>query len=335
MSYMMCAIRSPSRCAHAANSRANPLRRAVVELAHQPQVQQRQLVVRRDEDVPRVQVGVHEAVLEDHLHQRRQPEARHPLRVGAGGRSRQNLGSDNKRHRQDAFRRQGVDHLGEDDRRLGLEVGAEPAVVAGLDAEIELRRTPRARTPPAPRRGPGSANDGTSASSFAQARMTTRSNVQISTTFGRRTLTATMRPSGSRALWTCDTDADAIGTGANSAKIGAQRPPEVGLDGAHDVLDREGADVILQLGERGGDVFGQHVGARAHDLPYLDVGRAQLAAQIDDDAPEPGTPRRLALAPQPQRRPPETKPRAVLAEHENNEDCARPQPPAQRLPGHR
>ena len=40
---------------------------------------------------------------------------------------------------------------------------------------------------------------------------------------GRRTLTATMRPSGRRALWTCDTDADASGTGANSAKSVAQR----------------------------------------------------------------------------------------------------------------
>ena len=87
--------------------------------------------------------------------------------------------------------------------------------------------------------------------------------------------------------------------------------------------------MILQLGERGRDVLGQHVGARAHDLPDLDVGRAQLAAQIDDDAAEPGAPRRLAPAPQPQRRPPETEARAVLAEHEDDERVRAPQQRAQ------
>ena len=63
----------------------------LVELADQAQVEQGQLVVGGDEDVPRVQVGVHEAVLEDHLQQRRQPEARHPLRIGAGRRRGEDL----------------------------------------------------------------------------------------------------------------------------------------------------------------------------------------------------------------------------------------------------
>ena len=46
-----------------------------------------------------------------------------------------------------------------------------------------------------------------------------RSKEHSSTRVGRRTLTATTRPSGKRALCTCATEAEARGTGANSAKI--------------------------------------------------------------------------------------------------------------------
>src|SRR4029079_11180061 len=67
--------------------------------------------------------------------------------------------------------------------------------------------------------GDSVAIDGMRAIRRAHSRITTRSKVQISTTSGRRTLTATMRPSGRRALCTCATAADAIGTGANSAKM--------------------------------------------------------------------------------------------------------------------
>ncbi len=53
--------------------------------------------------------------------------------------------------------------------------------------------------------------------SRAPCRITTMSKEQSSTRLGRRIFTATMRPSVSRALCTCDTDAEASGTGANSA----------------------------------------------------------------------------------------------------------------------
>ncbi len=59
--------------------------------------------------------------------------------------------------------------------------------------------------------------DGSSARRCAKPRMTFRSNATRSSRFGRRTLTATTRPSLSRALCTCATDADAIGTGEISA----------------------------------------------------------------------------------------------------------------------
>ena len=65
--------------------------------------------------------------------------------------------------------------------------------------------------------GSSVAIEGMTPSSRAPWRMTARSKVHRATTSGRRTLTATMRPSGRRALWTCETDADASGTGENSA----------------------------------------------------------------------------------------------------------------------
>ena len=116
-----------------------------------------------------------------------------------------------------ALGRQRLDHLGEDDVGVAAEVVAEAAVVARLDPEVELRED---RAPElldgGDRRQRRDRGDQRSAGA-RPCRITARSKVQSSTTLGRRTLTATMRPSGRRALWTCDTDAEASGTGANSA----------------------------------------------------------------------------------------------------------------------
>ena len=81
---------------------------------------------------------------------------------------------------------------------------------------------------------------------------------------------------------------------------GRQRAAEVALDGADDVLERERADVVLQLGERGRDVLGDEVGPGAHDLADLDEGGAQLAEQVDHHLTQPGAPPRLARTPQPE-----------------------------------
>ena len=67
---------------------------------------------------------------------------------------------------------------------------------------------------------------------------------------GRRTLTATMRPSGRRALWTCATDADASGTGANSAKSSLIGRPKSVSSVRTTASNGNGPDVVLQVLER-------------------------------------------------------------------------------------
>ncbi len=55
--------------------------------------------------------------------------------------------------------------------------------------------------------------DGTMHIILANTRITFMSNSTMRSIFGRRTFTATTRPSANRALCTCATDAEAIGTG--------------------------------------------------------------------------------------------------------------------------
>jgi hypothetical protein len=64
--------------------------------------------------------------------------------------------------------------------------------------------------------GANSAIEGDTQSRRAKPRMKRRSKSTSFSISGRRTLTATTRPSGRRALCTCATDADAIGVRANS-----------------------------------------------------------------------------------------------------------------------
>ena len=81
---------------------------------------------------------MHEAVLEDHLHQHAEPQAGDPLGIRTRGRGGEDLGPLDEGHGEDPLGRQGLDHLGEDDVGVGAEVLAEAAVVGRLDAEIEL-----------------------------------------------------------------------------------------------------------------------------------------------------------------------------------------------------
>ena len=81
-----------------------------------------------------------------------------------------------------------------------------------------------------------------------------------------------------------------MGRGQNSAKICADRPPQILGDGARHGLVGKRADVVLQVGERGGDVVGHEIGARAHDLPDLDEGGAQVAKEVEQALAEPRPP---------------------------------------------
>ena len=214
---MMRAIASPSRCAQAANRRAKPLRWCSSSSPTRPRSSSASL----SSGVMKMFPGCRSActkpsskIIFISVDSPRRATRFGSERVAA---RRQDLRPRDVAHRQDAFAGQRLDHLREHHVGVALEVLAEAPVVAGLDAEVELREHGAAELLQRSRSATASRSTGCGRSARAHSRITARSKVQISTTSGRRTLTATMRPSGRRALCTCATDADAIGTGANSA----------------------------------------------------------------------------------------------------------------------
>ena len=86
-------------------------------------------------------------------------------------------------------------------------------------------------------------------SSFRPRRMFCMSAWMASAMPGYCTLTATIRPSSSRARWTWPIDAAAIGSGSKSAKTSLELPAEVVLDHRRDRLERHGLGVLLERRE--------------------------------------------------------------------------------------
>jgi hypothetical protein len=109
-----------------------------IELAHQAQVDDGDAVVFEDEDVARVQIRVHEAVHEDHLHQGAQAKAGDDLGIAWALARIQDLGALDVGHAQDAFRTVFLEDFRKDHVGLVAEVFAKAAVVPGFHAKIEL-----------------------------------------------------------------------------------------------------------------------------------------------------------------------------------------------------
>ncbi len=109
-----------------------------VKLPDQAQVDQGHPIVRGDEDVPRVQIGMNETVLEDHLHEGVHAQPGDAFGIRSGLADAQDLGPFDKRHAQDALAGQLGQYLGEDHLVLVAEVFAKTSVVVRLDAEVEL-----------------------------------------------------------------------------------------------------------------------------------------------------------------------------------------------------
>jgi hypothetical protein len=76
-------------------------------------------------------------------------------------------------------------------------------------------------------------------------------------------------------LWTWATEADATGVRSKRANSSSGPLAEVGDEGALDVAPGEGADVVLQPGQRGDDVGREQIGSGRHDLADLHEGRAE------------------------------------------------------------
>jgi len=109
-----------------------------VELTHEAEVDDGDAVVIEDENIAGVKVGMHEAVFEDHLHQRAQAEARDALGIARALVSVENLAALDMGHTQDARGRIFLENLGKDDVGLIAEILSEAVVVARFDAKVEL-----------------------------------------------------------------------------------------------------------------------------------------------------------------------------------------------------
>ncbi len=157
-------------------------------------------------------------------------------------------------------------------------------------------RRSRARTPRRRRPGPGSTRTGSALMTRARRSASPPGRTcRARTTLGRRTLTATTRPSARRALWTCDTDADASGTGANSAKSDAERAAEVASRSCAPRRRTENGPTSSCSSASAPEMYsGMQIGPGTHDLADLDKGGPELAEQIDRHLSQPAPP---AIAP--------------------------------------
>ena len=161
------------------------------------------------------------------------------------------------------------------------EVLAEAAVVARPRCGNRAARRSRARTPRRSATGASVAIDGMAFSRRAPMRITARSKVHSSTTLGRRTLTATMRPSAAAPC------GPATPTPRPAAPARTRRRARRSGGRGRSSMVRttasngNGPTSSCSSLERARDVLGDEVGPRAHDLADLDEGGAQLAEQIE------------------------------------------------------
>ena len=125
------------------------------------------------------------------------------------------------------------------------------------------------------------------------------------------------------------------GDGRELGKELAHGTAKIGLERSDDRLEGEGTDVVLEVLERARHVVGDEVGAGAHDLADLDEGGAQLAEKVEDHLAEEGLPPLLSGEGQQQDGPPDPPSKPVLGDAEANRQGAQREAASwQRLRGH-
>ena len=100
---------------------------------------------------------------------------------------------------------------------------------------------------------------------------------------GRRTFSATTRPSRSTARWTCEIDAEATGAGSIAREDLRRRPAVLLGQDRLGLGERERPDVVAERRQLGRVGLGEQVGPRAQELAELHERRPEVLA----DQPEP------------------------------------------------
>ena len=114
----------------------------------------------------------------------------------------------------------------------------------------------------------------------AAERISCRSDSTCRGASGRCTLTTTWSPVGSVARCTWPIEAAAIGVSSKREEGLLEREAELLLDHPADVVERDRADVVLQLPQLGDDVRRHHVGPRREELAELDERRPELVEHL-------------------------------------------------------
>ena len=115
---------------------------------------------------------------------------------------------------------------------------------------------------------------------------------------GRRTFSATIRPSRRTARWTCEIDAEATGVGSIVGEDLRGRPAVLLAQDRLDLVERERPDVVAQGRELVDVRLGEQVGPGAEELAQLHERRPEvLADHAGAGAPGPGAGRRRPARP--------------------------------------
>ena len=230
-----------------------------------------------------MRIGVHEVVHEDLLHVDPVEDARHLGPVDAGALQRRQVAD---LEIADVLQGQGAAGAPVPEAPGGCRPAASPAKslgealgVAPLGGEVELAaggggdlRGQAVEVDPAAQRR--------ETLSSRRASPAAARSVSTSTSIpGRRTLTTTGSPPGSRAGWTWAREAAPTGSGEIQEKTSASGRPKSSSIWRDDVLEALRGDLVLQAGELAGDLRREEVDPHGEELAELDEDAAHLAGQ--------------------------------------------------------
>ena len=253
----------------------------VVDLRHQAQVDENHAVVVRENDVPRVQIGVHEAVLEDHLQDCVQATFGERLAVAADLLGLGGSHTFHELHRQHAF---GAEVVVEVRHVHAVDVGEilrEASVVRSLEAKVELVA-----------HGLAEALDGTRQREEPNARNEIQDlrprhhehQIPLDLDSGRRALDLHrgLRPVVQLRDVHLSHRCGGHRLGIDAHEPGARGVVELGVEHLRDLRVGHRRDPVLKPGERLGDAGSHDVGAGAQDLPELHVGGAETLEHVGE-----------------------------------------------------
>ncbi len=300
--------------------------RRFVELRRQAEVEDDDPPGLVDQDVAGMEVGVHEAIREQHLEEGAKPDPREPPGIRAHLRRRlEHLRAAHEPHGQHVSARQLGIQGREADVGVAREVRGEAFVVAGLDPEVELGgdRAPEFADALHRREQPQRGDQRDHARHRSHHREIEAHQIVEA---GAANLDRDLLSARERGVMDlcdrCGRDRRAV----ERREQRFDRAVKVILDRTGDVTPRERPDIVLQPGQRGDDVRREQVRAGRHDLSDLDERRPQADQQGGQSRREPRLASGLAAKREHQTDPSPEPDRDMREEQQRDEERAADEP---------